>query len=268
MATTPARVTGASHSILRTLHRGDTGNDVKRLQTFLAGRKFAVVADGTFGTLTEEAVKNYQRTKVLTADGWVGRQTLLALLADGLDAIALRNDGAAYPPAPDFLQPITSNQDRAIEFGKFAYRPAPERDNPEAIEITDDWAERNIIRVTIPALAHVHPGPIPLHKLVVADFQAFFAAVLAAGLHTRIIAFDGSWCPRYMRGSRTTLSAHAWATAIDLNADDNGLGCTPAQSGQRGYLRDLVPIANQHRIYWGGHFRGRPDGMHFEHVGF
>jgi len=25
-----------------------------------------------------------------------------------------------------------------------------------------------------------------------------------------------------------------------------------------------VPLANEHGFYWGGHFRHRPDGMHFE----
>jgi hypothetical protein len=34
-------------------------------------------------------------------------------------------------------------------------------------------------------------------------------------------------------------------------------------------VRELVPIANQHGFYWGGHFRynkhtDQSDGMHFE----
>jgi hypothetical protein len=38
----------------------------------------------------------------------------------------------------------------------------------------------------------------------------------------------------------------------------------PALKGKQGCVRELVPIANQHGIYWGGHFKRRPDGMHFE----
>lgn len=42
------------------------------------------------------------------------------------------------------------------------------------------------------------------------------------------------------------------------------LGAQPALSGQKGSVRDLVGIANEHGFYWGGHFRTRLDGMHFE----
>jgi hypothetical protein len=38
----------------------------------------------------------------------------------------------------------------------------------------------------------------------------------------------------------------------------------PALKGELGSVRELVPLANRHGFYWGGHFRGRPDGMHFE----
>jgi hypothetical protein len=36
------------------------------------------------------------------------------------------------------------------------------------------------------------------------------------------------------------------------------------KKGKKGSVRELVPIANKHGIYRGGHFKGRPDGMHFE----
>lgn len=59
-------------------------------------------------------------------------------------------------------------------------------------------------------------------------------------------------------------SNHAWGTAFDINVPWNGLGATPALVGARGSVRKLVPLANEHGFYWGGHFNGRPDGMHFE----
>jgi hypothetical protein len=34
--------------------------------------------------------------------------------------------------------------------------------------------------------------------------------------------------------------------------------------GEKGSVRELVPIANRWGFYWGGHYNGRPDGMHFE----
>ncbi|MFZ4596785.1 MAG: M15 family metallopeptidase [Verrucomicrobiaceae bacterium] len=30
----------------------------------------------------------------------------------------------------------------------------------------------------------------------------------------------------------------------------------------------MASPANKHRLYWGGHFKRRRDGMHFEHTGF
>jgi hypothetical protein len=41
------------------------------------------------------------------------------------------------------------------------------------------------------------------------------------------------------------------------------LNKTPAMIGEKGCVRELVPIANECGFYWGGHFT-RKDGMHFE----
>ena len=69
--------------------------------------------------------------------------------------------------------------------------------------------------------------------------------------------------PRYIRGSATTLSNHAWGTAFDVNYRWNQLGHVPALKGEIGSVRELVPRAHQLGFYWGGHF-SRRDGMHFE----
>ncbi len=60
------------------------------------------------------------------------------------------------------------------------------------------------------------------------------------------------------------LSNHAYGTAFDINAAQNGLGVEPAAIGKRGCVRELVPLANRHGFFWGGHFSKRKDGMHFE----
>jgi hypothetical protein len=85
-----------------------------------------------------------------------------------------------------------------------------------------------------------------------------------AGLLDRVLTFDGSYNPRFMRGSRTSLSNHAFGTAFDINAKFNGLGEEPALVGEQGSVREMVQIANKWGFYWGGHFKSRPDGMHFE----
>lgn len=59
---------------MTTLKRGSRGSEVKTLQS-----KLNLLADGIFGPLTEEAVKEFQKTKGLTVDGVVGTRTWAAL---------------------------------------------------------------------------------------------------------------------------------------------------------------------------------------------
>ena len=61
--------------IRRTLRNGMEGDDVKELQTLLGKNGYSIVPDGVFGSNTEEAVRKYQATRNLTADGVVGPKT-------------------------------------------------------------------------------------------------------------------------------------------------------------------------------------------------
>ena len=56
------------------LKRGSRGAEVKTLQG-----KLNLITDGIFGPLTEEAVKEFQKSRGLTADGVVGSRTWAAL---------------------------------------------------------------------------------------------------------------------------------------------------------------------------------------------
>jgi hypothetical protein len=38
----------------------------------------------------------------------------------------------------------------------------------------------------------------------------------------------------------------------------------PPIVGEKGSVRLLVPLANKFGFFWGGHYRNRKDGMHFE----
>ena len=78
-----------------------------------------------------------------------------------------------------------------------------------------------------------------------------------------ILTYAGSFVPRFIRGSLSNLSQHAFGSAFDINARWNAFGATPAALGSKGTVRPLVAIANQLGFYWGGHF-ARRDGMHFE----
>jgi hypothetical protein len=68
-----AQVTLASEAALKL---GDTGQAVVNLQKALATLGFDVVADGKFGPGTEAAVKDFQQSNDLTADGVVGAATV------------------------------------------------------------------------------------------------------------------------------------------------------------------------------------------------
>jgi hypothetical protein len=177
------------------------------------------------------------------------------------------NSSPDWPPAPSFgLLPNTAARQQM--FGAFQFVHEPVAGNAENIRITDGWQKQNIVPVTIPQLIGVRGAPrngvILFHRLAAKQLAAMWAAWEAAGLIDRVLVWAGSFVPRYIRGSRTELSNHAFGTAFDINVRWNGLGAQPALVGRQGSVRELVPIANEHGFYWGGHFRGRPDGMHFE----
>lgn len=65
----------------KVLKRGMTGQQVKELQTQLNKFGYKLVVDGSFGALTEGAVKDFQRSRGLQVDGLVGEQTRKALFS-------------------------------------------------------------------------------------------------------------------------------------------------------------------------------------------
>lgn len=61
---------------MRTLRKGDSGEDVRTLQTLLNSIGFNCgTADGIYGTKTVEAVKRFQERYGLTVDGVAGPST-------------------------------------------------------------------------------------------------------------------------------------------------------------------------------------------------
>jgi hypothetical protein len=77
-STTPAP--SAIPAPATTLKPGDTGAQVKRLQRALKRLGYSVgTVDGDYGTSTQAAVKSFQQTSKLTADGVLGPKTLQAL---------------------------------------------------------------------------------------------------------------------------------------------------------------------------------------------
>jgi hypothetical protein len=167
---------------------------------------------------------------------------------------------------------LTSEQ-KHNTFGRIEYVPAPNGVVPEGIRITNGWNKQYLRKVTVPQLAILakkYPngcfpkdGVIFWNKLGEAALLQLFRTLEEKELLHNIISWGGAWAPRFIRGSSSVLSSHAWATAFDVNAAWNPLGRPPAQQGQKGCLLDVIPEAEKAGFYWGGNFP-RKDGMHFE----
>lgn len=254
---------------MRTLRLGDQGQDVKDWETFLVGQSYYwLEVDGEFDEGVVDATKLFQQANNLKDDGTVGPMTFSVALRLGFPGVsdtAEEENGPNWPPPPDF-KPLSPTE-RETLFGKFSYVPAGIQGNPEAIKITDNWPAQNIVQVDIPQLKGLQGAPasgkIAWHSKGAPQLQALWSAWEAAGLTSLVSSFAGSWAPRFVRGSRTYLSNHAWATAFDINAGYNPLGAVPALVGKPGSVRKLVKLANDYGFFWGGHF-SRLDGMHFE----
>lgn len=82
--------------------------------------------------------------------------------------------------------------------------------------------------------------------------------IISRGLQSKVKSFDGCLNVRKVRGG-STLSAHAYGLAIDINAAGNGLGEIPTISPE------LVDCFTDAGFTWGGTFK-RKDGMHFSYV--
>jgi hypothetical protein len=254
---------------MRVLKLGIHGGDVKKWQLFLLGQGHAgVVPDGKFGQPTHRATVAFQAKHGLEPDGKVGNHTLGKAMMLGYELLDFSGEkSSGYPEEPDF-DPLVGTAARQRVFGRFSYAHAPMPGNREAIRIGDGWEAGNIVSVRIPELAGVRGAPasgsVRFHRLAARQLQDLFKAWSKAEVLSDIVTWDGSFVARFIRGSTTVLSNHAFGSAFDINASFNALGAEPAYPDKQGCVFDLVSIAHDHGFYWGGHFSSRRDGMHFE----
>ena len=76
MPASPVSETPVSASVLRS---GDSGDQVKNMQSRLVALGYLTAADGIFGPKTFQAVKTFQQRNGLTSDGIAGKMTLTRL---------------------------------------------------------------------------------------------------------------------------------------------------------------------------------------------
>lgn len=115
------------------------------------------------------------------------------------------------------------------------------------------WDVPQSINDAIPTL----PNRIYCNKLMVVPLEKSFRAVIAAGCQDEVKTWDGCFNVRMKRGLNG-LSLHSWGLAIDINAAWNQLGKIPTLSPK------LVSCFTANGFLWGGTWKTRLDGMHFE----
>lgn len=170
-----------------------------------------------------------------------------------------------WPPRPDFTQLYDKGGAREKALGHIDWV----RTTGDNIRITNDFA-KNIVDVNVPQLAKYMGGrtTVKMHRIAADPFKRLWAAWEAAGLLHFVKDFAGTWVARTIRGNPKSLSNHAYGSAFDINVKWNGIFKVAAFVGQEGSVRELVPLANAHGFFWGGHWnydgKGASDGMHFE----
>ena len=258
---------------MKVLRKGSKGPLVKQWQLFLVGEELLDSADGIFGSGTATATIEFQKKSNLDTDGIVGNSCYGAAMVKGFEVIEeeevkeveITEDSANWPPKPDFSSLYDKDKRDAL-LNKVNFK-ANEKGK---LIVLDGWKEKNIIEIEIPQLVGVTTwgkatsnGKILFHKVAAKQMKDLWAAWEESGLLHLVKTWGGTYVPRFIRGSTTRLSNHAYGTAFDINVKWNGLAKRPALKGKEGSVRELVPIANKFGFYWGGHFR-RKDGMHFE----
>lgn len=101
------------------------------------------------------------------------------------------------------------------------------------------------------------PKRIYCNKDFVLPLTQAFKNLIATGHVKEIKTWDGCFNIRKKRGL-TSMSLHSWGIAVDINAFENGLGKTPKLSA--GFVKCFTDAG----FNWGGNFKSRVDGMHFE----
>jgi len=242
---------------------------VRAVQFFLLGADFRGVgkADGKFGPKTKIAVQDFQQSMDLDSDGLVGPKTLAQMMLAGLDTLEDDREeqiSASWPPAPpDLLFPSLTRVRQMLGGKLYRYERLDAAGN---IKILGKWEEQNIVTVQVPELAEATEGKytrMRVHKSIVGPLCDLWSAWKAAGLLHLVKTYEGAFVPRLIRGGNS-LSNHAFGLAFDINYQWNMLGHQPALANAFGTVRPLVPLANKHGFYWGGHYSGRKDGMHME----
>lgn len=103
----------------------------------------------------------------------------------------------------------------------------------------------------------VIPKRIYCNKLMVGPLTQAFTNLIERGFVKELKTWDGCFNIRNKRGLNSQ-SLHSWGIAVDVNAAWNGLNREPQLSA--GFVKCFTDAG----FDWGGIWKNRPDGMHFQ----
>ena len=232
------------------------------------------------------AVDNNARIDIELLNGDIaGMNEAVAELRDQIDALENRiitmEAGASGPAADGGLQIVSpSGENEILDQYAQVVLVADRRALNKGLTVpTSRWlvetfglpAENlgdNCATMTNPRLAgllqntQVGPVKVQMLKPAVESLQVVLDKIKLADpdLFARINT-SGSLCVRFVRGSTTSVSAHSFGLAVDLNIDGilDSLGDGRTQLG----LTILSDFFNADGWVWGAAY-GREDSMHFE----
>lgn len=137
--------------------------------------------------------------------------------------------------------------------------------NTREVRVPQTWRRANLR----PLMLRAGLPPAWVHKDALPVFARWLARASEQGLLDRIETNDGGFVPRLIRGSKLVglggLSLHSYGIALDINAKWNARGTRGAKLSDLGCLLELVPLAYEAGLVWGGDWKGAScDPMHFE----
>lgn len=245
-------------SIHGPLVRGDNGPDVKAAQIALSAAGYRIDDDGDFGDGTYHVVERFQAQRGLHPDGVIGANTAAMLDMPHTALVATAAPMVkASPTNPDVVFP----HDDTASLLAFYGRPWADASLLKQIQLpflmTYDEGHGNVLKVT-----HVefHVKAADALARVFAKLWDAYGRDQAALDATRVTKFSGTFNYRPIRGS-SRLSCHAFAAAIDLDAEDLPLGHPNPSNGMPA---KIVDIFKSEHFFWGGDYNGRKDPMHFQ----
>lgn len=216
------------------LRIGDRGPMVTIVQAALDSRGYSLSTDGSFGPMTEAAVKAFQRDTGLRRNGIVTEATADAL---GVE----RRVAGAFPPA-------------GWNWLGWGYNGSP---------ALAEWERTMVPSRAVPGFS---AGRIRANPAVIGLFEGFMTEITAIGYDIDVI---GSYVFRCTSGTgktcagrtRSSLSNHAYGTALDMNTADNPELTYYARDGvsacgvpmRTDMPRSLIRAAEKWGLYWGGY---------------